>query len=494
MYLQPNIDASQFVHRPLFDLIFHSLYINGKRTGSVTGMNRSRSSIPKFCKRCFSDYWSGTTREGTSFRVGVLKAPSHMGAVTSRGSRPSNEDRFRVGVLDNVALKKADTGPLAFYFAVMDGHGGSGCSQFLEEQLHVVLEGAEAKEAQNVVNNWRTVGGYFKRFHPQVLDDIEAESLMSIPQRLTLAFLQTDWDWRRKSQIVEQSRLDGPNIEQKRLKTSGKILSPAVRTVSNKVQQSSTEFKSDGFNNKKSGNLSKKQDIQRLDTAEYHNAAKDGQAKDDECRLEADNSGSCASVVLAISLDAHLPFWDTPNCELHVAHVGDTRVLACRTKAGLAMPLTRDHHPSSTTESARLRRFAHGFGIDSFGEERFGFLANTRAFGDMPMKKLGVSAEPEITTIVSGQGDHELAFVVLVTDGVTNVLSDQEIVDIVKGSPDPKKAAVKIVDLAESLGTQDNSTCIVVRLSGWGTPMPDFTKDMRAYRLQEASEKGARRT
>jgi protein phosphatase PTC6 len=66
----------------------------------------------------------------------------------------------------------------------------------------------------------------------------------------------------------------------------------------------------------------------------------------------------------------------------------------------------------------------------SFGSEMFlGRLANTRAFGDSKLKRYGISAEPEIS--IHNLIGKKFAFMVLVSDGVTSVLSDQEIVDCV---------------------------------------------------------------
>ena len=100
------------------------------------------------------------------------------------------------------------------------------------------------------------------------------------------------------------------------------------------------------------------------------------------------------------------------------------------------------------------------------------------------MKRMGVSAEPDVTIVKLGSGPEEYAFIVLCTDGITSVMSDQEVVDIVKGVTEPSDAAKQIVAFAESLGTDDNSSCLVVRLSGWGADMPDLTKDMRDWKLQ----------
>jgi protein phosphatase PTC6 len=78
---------------------------------------------------------------------------------------------------------------------------------------------------------------------------------------------------------------------------------------------------------------------------------------------------------------------------------------------------------------------------------------------------------------------------VLVTDGVSSMISNQEIVDLARTSPDPTKAAEDIVGFAEHLGAQDNCTCIVVPLAGWGNVGgKDETKDRRDYRRRKAGE------
>lgn len=209
-------------------------------------------------------------------------------------------------------------------------------------------------------------------------------------------------------------------------------------------------------------------------------------------------SGSTASVAMVKSPDG--PFWDSSKSVLTVAHVGDTRILLCSVD-GRAQPITKNHHPSSPVESERLRKYARAFFTDSFGEERFGMLANTRAFGDVKMKKLGVVAEPEVEEI---ELEEKYAFMVMCTDGVSDVLSDQEIVDLVKLEKWPDGAAKRIVTCAENIGADDNATSIVIRLKGkvaqrvpltpgWGTSMNDETKDLREYRLQNEGPISPRR-
>lgn len=207
--------------------------------------------------------------------------------------------------------------------------------------------------------------------------------------------------------------------------------------------------------------------------------------------------GSTCSIAL-VSTPTPTPFWNpsTPSSML-IAHVGDTRVLICSTANGTAIPLTTNHHPSSPIEGNRLRRYAATFVTDSFGEERMSGLANTRAFGDIASKRIGVSAEPEIKRVDIGPAEY--SFLVLVSDGVSGTLSDQEIVDLVKEAKTPEEASRNVVSFSTEVSTEgDNTTCMVVRLGGWerrseGGVGSLGTKEARDWKRQEASDPRGRR-
>ena len=86
----------------------------------------------------------------------------------------------------------------------------------------------------------------------------------------------------------------------------------------------------------------------------------------------------------------------------------------------------------------------------------------------------------------SFQGN-DWAYLVLVSDGVSSILSDQEVVDLVRGARDLKSAAHNILSFSEELGGDDNATALVVPLSGWGKIQgPDRTRELREYRRQQA--------
>jgi len=200
--------------------------------------------------------------------------------------------------------------------------------------------------------------------------------------------------------------------------------------------------------------------------------------------------GSTCSVAM-ISTPTPMPYWNPASpATLITSHVGDTRILLCDTATGQAVPTTSNHHPNHPKEAERMRRYAATFVTDSFGEERVQGLANTRSFGDMASKRIGVSAEPEITRIDMSPAQY--AFMVLVSDGVSGTLGDQEIVDIVKEAKTPEQASKDVVSFATEVSTEgDNATAIVVRLGGWerrseGGVGSLGTKELRDWRRQEA--------
>lgn len=92
---------------------------------------------------------------------------------------------------------------------------------------------------------------------------------------------------------------------------------------------------------------------------------------------------------------------------------------------------------------------------------RTGTLAVTRALGDMPLKKYVVSHPYTTeTTLKAGQD----AFLILACDGIWDVMSDAEAVDLVAGIPDAIEASETLLKTALKGGSMDNITSMVVRL------------------------------
>ena len=117
---------------------------------------------------------------------------------------------------------------------------------------------------------------------------------------------------------------------------------------------------------------------------------------------------------------------------LTVANLGDSRAVLCR--AGVALPLSRDHKPKSAVERQRILQ-AGGFIVDGRVN---GDLSLSRALGDfrhksvakLPPSKQPVSAEPEVRCTVRLKTDD---FVLLACDGVWDVISNNDCVAFVCG-------------------------------------------------------------
>ncbi|THH33537.1 hypothetical protein EUX98_g638 [Antrodiella citrinella] len=199
----------------------------------------------------------------------------------------------------------------------------------------------------------------------------------------------------------------------------------------------------------------------------------------------AQECGATASVALLHSLDdPSIPFFASKRVALTVAHVGDTRVLLSATHDGKVVPMTEHHHPDARVEAVRLRRMmGSGLITDSFGEVRWmGALANTRSLGDLKYKPLGVTPEPDVRTMLLEGTCY--SHITLISDGISSVVSDDEMSDLARDARTPHEAAKRILSFAQDMGSEDNLTALVVPLSGWGKMTgDDRTRELREYRI-----------
>ncbi|TVU03227.1 hypothetical protein EJB05_51258 [Eragrostis curvula] len=140
---------------------------------------------------------------------------------------------------------------------------------------------------------------------------------------------------------------------------------------------------------------------------------------------------------------------------LFVANVGDSRAVI--SKAGKAIPLSVDHKPNRSDEQKRIEN-AGGVVTWSGTWRVGGILAMSRAFGNRLLKKF-VVADPEIQ---EQKIDGELEFLILASDGLWDVVSNEHAVAFVKGEDGPEAAAQKLTEIALRRGSTDNITCIVV--------------------------------
>ncbi|RPA79164.1 PP2C-domain-containing protein [Ascobolus immersus RN42] len=139
---------------------------------------------------------------------------------------------------------------------------------------------------------------------------------------------------------------------------------------------------------------------------------------------------------------------------LYTANVGDARIILCRN--GKALRLSYDHKGSDDSEGKRVAS-AGGLILNNRVN---GVLAVTRALGDSYMKEL-VTGHPYTTETVLTEEDE---FILLACDGLWDVCSDQDAVNLVRDVDDPEQASKMLVDHALAKFSNDNLSCMIVRL------------------------------
>ncbi|KAK6158703.1 hypothetical protein DH2020_006017 [Rehmannia glutinosa] len=123
-----------------------------------------------------------------------------------------------------------------------------------------------------------------------------------------------------------------------------------------------------------------------------------------------------------------------------------------------AIAVSRDHKPDQTDERQRIED-AGGFVMWAGTWRVGGVLAVSRAFGDRLLKQY-VVADPEIQ---EEKVDDTLEFLILASDGLWDVVTNEEAVSMTKPIQDPEEAAKRLMQEAYQRGSGDNITIVVVR-------------------------------
>ncbi|URE15507.1 hypothetical protein MUK42_12113 [Musa troglodytarum] len=169
-------------------------------------------------------------------------------------------------------------------------------------------------------------------------------------------------------------------------------------------------------------------------------------------------------------------------CSSHIiiANCGDSRAVLCRGKQ--PVPLSVDHKPNREDEYARIEAQG-GKVIHWNGYRVFGVLAMSRSIGDHYLKPWIIPV-PEVTIVPRCREDECL---ILASDGLWDVMSNEEVCDIARrrillwhkkngivaspvnhrgeeADPAAQAAADCLSKLAIQKGSKDNITVIVVDL------------------------------
>ncbi|KAJ9166585.1 hypothetical protein P3X46_021314 [Hevea brasiliensis] len=141
---------------------------------------------------------------------------------------------------------------------------------------------------------------------------------------------------------------------------------------------------------------------------------------------------------------------------LWVANVGDSRAVVSR--AGQAIQMSTDHEPNNERGSIEDRG---GFVSNMPGDvpRVNGQLAVSRAFGDRNLKS-HLRSDPDIQDTII---DNSVDILILASDGLWKVVSNQEAVDMARRIKDPLRAAKQLTAEALKRDCKDDISCVVVR-------------------------------
>jgi PPM family protein phosphatase len=151
-------------------------------------------------------------------------------------------------------------------------------------------------------------------------------------------------------------------------------------------------------------------------------------------KKNADNYGMGTTLIVALIHEK----------KLYIGHVGDSRVYLLR--GNLLIRLTTDH--SYIEELIKIGTLTR--------EE-----AENHPKRNVITRALGCSEEIEVDLYISDIKESDLF--ILCTDGLTNMLEEEEISNIILENEDPETACSRLVNSANSAGGEDNITVIVIR-------------------------------
>ncbi|AMD22549.1 HHL221Wp [Eremothecium sinecaudum] len=429
-------------------------------------------------------------KDNHMLRIDLRKFPSFLGHCSSRINRRMNEDAYSMQMLkfpkssEEVACinskritnrsqhwaKQLEFDKSVLNISIFDGHGGDRVSQLLSKKLHewLVTTYPSKRAFDNVLKSyWKIVGGEYWKSIYETRNQFYERFIKSCNTKEELVLQDSEMSGSRMIFDKWGNLIDKTSLlnEYDRLRFYLAYLKHDLEDICG--------FKTTEESDKYAG-------------------------------------GSTASSIFLTTYNEEQSYDESfvinPEIlfKLVITQVGDTKIILCD-KNGIAHPLAKTHNPSSTRES---RRLGGHFQTDSFGDTRFlDSFANTRAFGDRAGKSQGLTCEPDIYSYVIGstrllpKSEHsklqfggDECFVCLVTDGVSDLMSDQELVDLITSTVNnrglkvasPQYCTEEVIRYLMAIGGKhaDNATCLILRLPNWGNwPVIDRTGAIREEKL-----------
>lgn len=357
--------------------------------------------------------------------------------VNSAGEQvPSDRLTFRVGVTEDKNRRcrrtMEDTHSFLFnymgqedsgYFAIFDGHAGKQAAEYCGSRFHLILADI--------------IKGNPDKPIPDLLDatftyvDAAMEKMHFRNQGCTAATALLRWENRSVEPTLNKTLSGGSQLTSP-TQPHGHTASASIGSINNVVSNAQDVVAPDV------------ETLKRDDQRRKSGASQRQQHKRTESLL---------SKVSTVS------FTRGPESRrvLYTANAGDARVVLCR--AGKALRLSYDHKGSDHSEGQRVQQA----GGTILNNRVNGVLAVTRALGDAYMKDL-VTGHPYTTETVLIPNEDE--FLILACDGLWDVCTDQQAVDLIRDIPNEKLASKVLVDHALKEYSTDNLTVMVVRLMG----------------------------
>ena len=152
----------------------------------------------------------------------------------------------------------------------------------------------------------------------------------------------------------------------------------------------------------------------------------------------------------------------TPNT-IYLANTGDSRCIL--SESGKALALTVDHKPNDPVEHMRIKENKER--ITYTGVYRIGGLAVSRVIGDFHIKKdvKSVIYRPDI--FMAKRNEYQ-DFIVLATDGLYDVMTNQEIVTFIhkqmKNTTNLDMVAKKLVDYSTNIKRSMDDVSVIIIL------------------------------
>jgi len=184
-----------------------------------------------------------------------------------------------------------------------------------------------------------------------------------------------------------------------------------------------------------------------VETALAHDLRPDAMWRHIFAGLDLDVEGCGSTATLLFVRDREL---------LSVGWVGDSRALLV-TDTGWRV-LTPDHRIDRAEEHRRVVAAGALIVPPYVVEPRLGHgLMVTRALGDCELRAVGITAEPEVTSVRLQEGD--VGFVAA-TDGLWDVVTSEEAATACRGE-EPETAAARLVEMVVERDGADNVAVVV---------------------------------